>query len=802
MLLLRKLGRELWQQKGQTLAVLAVTALGILLFVSSGGAYLDLRTSYAHTRQKLKLAELHVDVTQVSPVQLAKVRAIPGVRAVDARVIAELPGEVAQGGATSRIALRVLSLPESGQPRLDQVLILSGGLPTAPDEVLLEKHLAQADHLKRGDTIAIASGPVRRTLKVSGVGESAEYLWVARNEHDIFPSPDEFGVGWMRRGDLRALADALAGTASGLPGVVVAASSVPGNQILVDAAPESDARIASGIRSILGSAAVIRATPETKLIGTRLLQMDVDGYKEMAAFFPIFFLGVGLFIVASILARLVDAQRPVVGTLMALGVGRGRVLLHYLTFALLLGVAGSVLGVVGGAGAGSAMTHAYAADLGIPFVVTRLHWDLVGWGLLIGSGAALLGGFLPALHASRLMPAEAMRPPRPSTGVLARLTRRLQAPLALRLAVRDLLGRPLRSLGTALGVSAALVLVLTTGGLLDSMAQTFDAVFSQARHYALRVDLANPEPLASVEKRFAAIAGVTRAEALMAAPATMRAGDRSKPILLQGLATNATLLRSVDIDGRAVMPSANGVVITRALARSLHVEAGDPVQVSVETFPKVTFKVSGFADATMGDTATARLSDLEAVVHRALGLPPVATAVVLGVRPGKLAQVKRAVSALGDAAQVEDQASLRDEMNALMGLFWVMLGVMLLCAVVLAAAILFNTATLAILERRRELATLRALGRTMREITVGFTVEHALLGILGLAIGFPLAVLATKQVLSLYTSELFPMPFVYSPRTLVSTLVGIVAVLLVAQWPALRRLSRASLAEAVRVREG
>ena len=45
------------------------------------------------------------------------------------------------------------------------------------------------------------------------------------------------------------------------------------------------------------------------------------------------------------------------------------------------------------------------------------------------------------------------------------------------------------------------------------------------------------------------------------------------------------------------------------------------------------------------------------------------------------------------------------------------------------------------------------------------------------------------------------MPFVFSPRTVVTACVGVLIVLLVAQWPALRQLGRASLAEAVRTRE-
>lgn len=64
----------------------------------------------------------------------------------------------------------------------------------------------------------------------------------------------------------------------------------------------------------------------------------------MATFFPLLFLGVGACVVMALLTRLVDAQRPLIGTLLALGVPRRRVLLHYLAFALAIGAVGAVGG--------------------------------------------------------------------------------------------------------------------------------------------------------------------------------------------------------------------------------------------------------------------------------------------------------------------------------------------------------------------------------------------------------------------------------------------------------------------------
>jgi len=665
--------------------------------------------------------------------------------------------------------------------------------------VLLEKHLAQHHGLAAGDTIRLNVSGVARELHVSGVGVSAEYLWVARDAHDIFPSPDEFGVGWMQRSGLRDVAGAVARAspevAQAVDGLAVAAGA-EANQVLLNRAPGASAdALTASLRAVLGDR-VVAVTPKERLVGIRLLQMDVDGYRGMAGFFPVFFLGVGAFIVAALLARLVDAQRPVLGTLMALGVSRASVLLQVLGHALALGAVGSVVGALAGLGCAPELTRAYADDLGIPFVTARSHLGLALTGAAIGIAVALAAGLFPALHASSLAPAEAMRSPRPSTSVLARMARRLPAPLAVRLALRDVLGRPLRSISTALGVSAALVLVLATGSMLDSMRTAFSVLFTDSRLYDLRVDLTAPERGPDVRARFAAIAGVAQVEPLVELPATMEAHGRSADgVLLQGLSDGARLARSVDLDGRLVAPRAGEVIVTRSLATKLGVAIGDAVDVRVFG-GEASLTVGGFADGAMGPTATARLAD----VQRDFGLGDRVTSVAIATH-GDTGQARAALVTMNDIAHVEDVRALRDQVGTLTGLGWAMLGAMLFFGAVLAAAILFNTATLGILERSRELATLRALGCTQREISAGITLEHAVLAAVGLAVGYPLATYTSRKVLALYSNDLFRLPYVMSSQTIAFAVGGIVAVLLVAQWPALRRLAHASLADAVRTRE-
>jgi ABC-type antimicrobial peptide transport system permease subunit len=57
-------------------------------------------------------------------------------------------------------------------------------------------------------------------------------------------------------------------------------------------------------------------------------------------------------------------------------------------------------------------------------------------------------------------------------------------------------------------------------------------------------------------------------------------------------------------------------------------------------------------------------------------------------------------------------------------------------------------------------------------------------------------------MLDAMSSDLFSLPFVIRPATVAVAVSGVFLLLLLAQWPALRRVARSNLADEVRVREG
>ncbi len=113
-------------------------------------------------------------------------------------------------------------------------------------------------------------------------------------------------------------------------------------------------------------------------------------------------------------------------------------------------------------------------------------------------------------------------------------------------------------------------------------------------------------------------------------------------------------------------------------------------------------------------------------------------------------------------------------------------------------AVIFNTITINVLERQRELATMRTFGTGIGRLATMLTVENVLMGVLGVIVGLPIGFAIAQYFAGLYQNELFDMPVVIYTRTYILAAAGALIVLLLAEIPAVRFVRRLDLPAIVR----
>jgi ABC-type antimicrobial peptide transport system permease subunit len=127
-------------------------------------------------------------------------------------------------------------------------------------------------------------------------------------------------------------------------------------------------------------------------------------------------------------------------------------------------------------------------------------------------------------------------------------------------------------------------------------------------------------------------------------------------------------------------------------------------------------------------------------------------------------------------------------------------GVIILFAVAMALALIYNTVSIVFIERRKEVSVMMSLGSRMRRIAGMFTVENVMVALIALLPGLVGGYLFTSWMMESYSSEFFNAPAVITPLSYLISAVVVLVVVLLAEIPGLRRAAQVDLAETIRDR--
>ncbi len=777
-----KVRRDIRTQWPQFAAITVTMLLGVLLYAASYDAYRNLDASYRGLFDTVHGADLYVTGGDVEAVARAAA-GTDGVEAAGVRVQADTPLRVGPDKLRGRVV--GLTTLASGEA-LAELLLVDGTLPGA-GEVVVEQHMADHFGLSPGAGLEVLGPDGWTRVEVTGTVASVEYLWPARSRHEVITLPDDFGVVFAAAG----VAESLTGAAP--------------NQALVrytaDAAtPALDDRL-TDVALASGATSVSTWADQPS---NSVLQEDVDGFSQMATSFPILFLGAAAMATYVLLTRRVQSERDIIGMLVASGVRRRHVLGHYLAYGVTAGTLGGVGGVLLGIPAARGMTRFYTGFLSLPPEAAVVAWrpaTALG-GIVFGMAAGVVAALAPALLASRIPPAEAMRPIVPATGGRRSILERLVPPLR-RLPARWLL--VLRGIGrnrrrtayTIIGVTLSLLLVLVSWGMIDTMNALLAKQFDVVQLQDARVDFVAPvsdEALAAL----AAVDGVAVVERSVSAPVGLATDEATYGTVLVALERDTRMHGFVAPDGTELRLPDDGLLVGKAITDVLGVEVGDPLRVesAIGGFAVQT-QLVGLVDEPLGTFAYVSLDALDALAG---GRAPTTSAYLLFDDDADRAAIRRAIVELPEVAAYEDAQAFQALFDDFTGLFYGFVGGMLALGGLMAFAMIFTTMSVNILERSREVATLRAEGVQLRTISRLITAENLLTTVLGIVPGLLVGLVGASAMLESYSTDQFDLALVIEPLTLVGSTVAILVVAFVSQWPGLRALRRLDIATVVRER--
>jgi len=746
----KKLFRDLWRMRGQLITVALVVACGVATYVTMVGAYKSIAAAQQDYYSRYRFAEVFAHLKRAPDSLAERIAAIPGVSSVQTRVVVEVTLDVP---SLPEPALgRLISIPERRTPMLNDLYIRRGRYiePGRRDEVLVSEAFATANHLGLGQGIgAVINGRWER-LQIVGIALSPEYVYEIRGA-EVFPDNRRFGVFWMNREAL--------GPAFNMEGAFndVALALGPG---------ASEPEVITRLDALLNPYGGLGAYGRHDQISNRFLSDEIVQDRITGIFVPTIFLGIAALLIHIVLSRLVGTQRGAIGLLKAFGYSNVSIALHYLKFALAAVLLGTLIGGPLGMWLGHGLAKLYEDFFRFPELHFVQSQNLVLSAFLISAFAACLGA-LGALQSVVSLPtAEAMRPATPARfrpGFAERLGLQTFVSLPARMILRNIERRPWKAALSTFALGMAGVILIVGFYFYDAIDYLVRVEFQTASRQDVTVTLNEPHG-SSARYAIAQLPGVWHDEPFRAVDARLRYEHRYRRVAILGLQQDQQLRRIIDLDLRPVGLPSEGIVLSTTLAQILGVTPGHRITVEVleGKRPVRQVVVQGTVDDLIGTSAYMNINALNRLMQEGNTISGAFLAVDPAVEPRLYSFLKRTPAVSGVAVREATLKSFEETIARSLG---ISVGALVAFACVIALGVVYNSGRIALSERANELASLRVLGFTRREVGMMLLGEQALLTAISIPLGCLLGYGLCALLVYSMRSELYRMPLVVSGQT-------------------------------------
>ena len=738
----KKLFRDLSHMKGQMIAVSLVMACGLAMMIMTRSLIMTLEGTRDAYYERYRLADLF-DSLKRAPLALAdRVAEIDGIAAVEPRVVVDVTLDLP--GVAEPATGHIVSLPEGHPQVLNQLFLRLGRLPQINHrrEAVVSEAFASANGLKPGDHVVAVLNGRRDTLIITGIGLSPEFVFEAR-AGETLPDNKRFGVFWMNY------------------------QAVAFNDLSIDLSPGvAPGPVIQEVDRLLAPYGNGGAYTRRDHGSAQRLSDELNVLHALSVAYPVVFLSVAAFMVNAVLARLIRLQREQIAQLKAQGFSSWQVGLHYMKFAMVIVVLGTIIGGIAGRFMGGGLVNLYTIFFRFPSLEFQMDYSALGLALIVSALAASVGVIGVVRQAVNLPPAEAMRPEPPADfkpSLLERLGIAQRFSPAFRMALRNIERKPWSALFTIAGLSLATGLMVLPGAMADSIDYLLTYQWNMAQRQDVIVFLTEPGS-GSAFHDLRHLPGVISAEPVRSVQARLRYGPHSRKLSITGLPPQSDLNRLLDAEGRAIDLPEDGLVMSAKLAEVLGARLGDQVQVEVQEGARPVHQATivGLVEDFAGVAAYMDLASLRRFMREGETI----NGAYLTIDQAQWEPFMRTIKDTPRASVVlvkKDQlAAFRNTTGQSIGILRTLYFVL---AVIVAFGVVYNSARIALSERSRDLATLRVVGFSQREVASVLLGELTLLVVSALPLGLLFGRGLTTWIIKTVSTEAVRMPLVVSSFT-------------------------------------
>lgn len=508
---------------------------------------------------------------------------------------------------------------------------------------------------------------------------------------------------------------------------------------------------------------------------------EAEEGKTMGAILPAIFLSIAILTMVTTMHRISANEKVQIGTLKALGFRDRKILMHYTSYGLFIGLFGTGLGIVLG--------YLVAALIFSPTGSMGTYLDMPYWSIFIPDFCIpimmltvvflTLISYLSVKKMLKGTAADALRPYTPKAmrrSILEKLPFWEKIPFSVKWNVRDILRHKSRSAMTLVGVIGCMILLVGGLGMKDTMAGFMKMLDEDVNHYATKINLSEKADNAKIKELAKELNGDWQASCGIS--------YEGSTITLEIYSADNAKIRFLSEENELMELSDEGVYLCLRLADSANV--GDTIAFSPYGSEEVyEVKVKGYVRSLVSESI--------------LMTDTYADSIGIDYHIGSI-YTDTSLECIENSSIIsgkQDKDMIMDTYDTFMEIMDLMVLILVIAAVLMGSVVLYNLGVMSYVERYREMATLKVLGYRDKQIGKLLISQNIWLTVIGVMLGLPAGAAVLQILVTSLVSE-YELSLVIGGLTYSVSIIMTFGVSLVVGWAVAAKNKKIDMVEALK----
>lgn len=747
-------------------AMIAVSSLGIAMMTGMNGAYQTLKKSLDAYVVDYRYADAVITTGLTDTLWKDQLLSLPGVRQVNHRIAADFQIKTPQNRP---VTVRGFSY---GIRDFQMFFIWEEKESTDYPNVALDYKFAKKNGISAGDLLEVKLGDSCETVCVGQIVSSVECLAMIQDTYSWGENSD-FGYAFVPE---ELLYDTEYYNQC--------------NQFLLRfddwADPET---ILTHAETLLAPAEIISSFLYRDSAVFRKIDANIMVQKTLAVILPTLFFVCMIAVLTLFLSQMIQQSRKDIGILRALGFSQVKIRLLFCAITLVFTLIASALGIGIGYCLMTQMNRIYQDFFPLPHLYTMVNHRITAAAVALTVAVGQVSTMISSRMISNIQPSEAMTREAPGEVKTPLPVRRFLsgASPAVKFSITSMLRNQRRFLFSAVCVAFSIVLILSAVAFNESKNGILTRMYIERTHYDAQIFFTEEPSQELIDSLNASgYAFCCQAQQYFRPEITTALG--SETISICALDSETDLITVFGLHDDPLVIPESGIVLEKHTAYKLGIAVGDTISVG-----KSLLTVAALSDQSVG-----RMSYVSVNQAKSLGQPD--RYCILARCTNEQQLLERLCDEEG-YSYINFTSALRAGSEETFAIYTLGVEILIGFAMMLGMIIVFNTIQTNLLEQKKGLSVMRAIGFQISDISRIWLLQSGLQFLLSCLLGLPVGTWIARYALGSLTTAEREYPFSRSPVQYLITVGLVLLYILLSHWAAMNSIRKWDIAENTKEKE-